>query len=172
MQQTRLQRSPPAAPHLSLPLRPLHLSALRSCDASHPTAPARKSLATSSSMSADVALESPAQLQLDSPPSSPSQASDTAAADERIFFGPIQSPEKKYAAPSGAPRFQTPIRRSARFSAAMVPLPLFPEEDPSGPSDTREGTPEDLAPDGMWSRYSMLISCMNFLHRAVHHSRE
>ncbi len=96
-------------------------------------------------MSSDVALNT---WQMDSPLTiitTPSQAGDSPApADDRIFFGPLQSPEKKYAFSPSAPRFRTPIRRSTRLSSAMVPLPLFPEEGGAvGGSDTREGTPED-----------------------------
>ncbi|RDX56840.1 hypothetical protein OH76DRAFT_1551234 [Lentinus brumalis] len=99
-------------------------------------------------MSNNVALDS---WHLDSPLSNlstPSQADESATtASDRIFFGPLQSPEKKYAAPSGGARFRTPIRRSTRLSTAMVPLPLFPETVAEGVS-TREGTPEeDSLPD-------------------------
>ena len=105
-------------------------------------------------MSNNVALSS---WPLDSPLSNlstPSQADDSASTtNDRIFFGPLQSPEKKYAMPSSGARFRTPVRRSTRLSAAMVPLPLFPEtvgED----SSTREGTPEeDGLPDGALMLY-------------------
>ncbi|KAI0721713.1 hypothetical protein C8T65DRAFT_203197 [Cerioporus squamosus] len=106
-------------------------------------------------MSNSVALDS---WHLDSPLSNlstPSQADDHAATtNDRIFFGPLQSPEKKYAVPSGGTRYCTPVRRSNRLSTAMVPLPLFPETVTEGVS-TREGTPDE---DGMPDEPSIILA--------------
>ncbi len=105
-------------------------------------------------MTGDVALESRSRdsplVSMDSPP-----ASDTpSAVDDRVFFGPLQSPEKKFALSLSGPKFCTPVRPSTRLSSAMVPLPLFSEEQESGPSSTREGTPEeDTIPDGASSEF-------------------
>ena len=80
-------------------------------------------------------------------------ASDTpSAVDNRVFFGPLQSPEKKFALSLSGPKFRTPVRRSTRLSSAMVPLPLFSEEHEY--SSTREGTPEeDTIPDGAYGKF-------------------
>ncbi|KAI1795940.1 hypothetical protein LXA43DRAFT_880920 [Ganoderma leucocontextum] len=79
---------------------------------------------------------------------SPLASETPSAVDDRIFFGPLQSPEKKFALSLYGPKFRTPVRRSTRLSSAMVPLPLFSEEQEPGPSSTREGTPEeDTIPD-------------------------
>ncbi|PIL23926.1 hypothetical protein GSI_13677 [Ganoderma sinense ZZ0214-1] len=79
---------------------------------------------------------------------SPQATGTPSAIDDRVFFGPLQSPEKKFALSLSGPKFRTPVRRSTRLSSAMVPLPLFSEEQDSGPSTTREGTPEeDTIPD-------------------------
>ena len=106
-------------------------------------------------MTGDVVLEARSK----DPPlinmHSPQAGTDTpSAVDDRVFFGPLQSPEKKFALSLSGPKFRTPIRRSTRLSSAMVPLPLFSEEQDSGPSSTREGTPEeDVIPDGVYSLF-------------------
>ncbi|RPD66072.1 hypothetical protein L226DRAFT_608984 [Lentinus tigrinus ALCF2SS1-7] len=106
-------------------------------------------------MSNNVALDS---WRLDSPLSNlstPSQADDSASTtNDRIFFGPIQSPEKMYVMASSGARFRTPVRRSTRLSAAMVPLPLFPESVAEDAS-TREGTPEE---DGLPDEPSIILA--------------
>ncbi|KAI0781006.1 hypothetical protein BD413DRAFT_675508 [Trametes elegans] len=85
--------------------------------------------------------------------SSPAQASESpSAATDRVFFGPVRSPEKKFARRAGSASFRTPVRRSARLSHAMVPLPLFAQQQATGLQTThpgsRLGTPdEDGIPD-------------------------
>ncbi|OCH95544.1 hypothetical protein OBBRIDRAFT_745235 [Obba rivulosa] len=81
--------------------------------------------------------------------------------DARVYFGPLQSPEKKFAPPSGK-AFRTPLRRSQRISAAPASDPSLEADDsdeepsrlttsdPAGLSGTSgEGTPliDDMAPD-------------------------
>ena len=102
-------------------------------------------------MTSDAAVESrPVDSSLTNI-DSPSGVSDTGSAvNDRVFFGPLQSPEKRLAAPLSGPKFRTPVRRSTRLSSVMVPLPLFSEEQEAGSSSTREGTPEeDTIPDGV-----------------------
>ncbi|CDO68342.1 hypothetical protein BN946_scf184799.g69 [Trametes cinnabarina] len=71
--------------------------------------------------------------------SSPSQASEpSSVASNRVFFGPVLSPEK----------------RSARLSSAMVPLPLFPQQQP-GSSSSREETPDE---DGILDEPSVVLA--------------
>ncbi|KAI0748055.1 hypothetical protein C8Q80DRAFT_1270502 [Daedaleopsis nitida] len=105
--------------------------------------------------------------QMDSPLSTistPTQSADSPGPlNDRIFFGPIQSPEKKYVPSLGAPQLRTPVRRSTRLSSAMIPLPLFSEEVEET-SDTREGTPEeDAVPDepSMILASKVLSACSN-----------
>lgn len=110
-------------------------------------------------MTGDVALEArakdPPLINMDSP--QPSDA--PSAIDDRVFFGPLQSPEKKFALSLSGPKFRTPIRPSTRLSSIMVPLPLFSEEQESGPSSTREGTPEeDAIPDGAFGQSQSIIT--------------
>ncbi|KAI9064367.1 hypothetical protein FKP32DRAFT_1591785 [Trametes sanguinea] len=87
--------------------------------------------------------------------SSPSQASEpSSVASNRVFFGPVRSPEKRFARRAGSAPFRTPVRRSARLSSAMVPLPLFPQHQAAA-STSREGTPDE---DGVVDEPSVVLA--------------
>ncbi|KAI0670448.1 hypothetical protein C8Q78DRAFT_125491 [Trametes maxima] len=98
-------------------------------------------------MASNVALESG---QIDSPLSafsSPSQASEaSSAATDRVFFGPVRSPEKRFARRAGSAPFRTPVRRSTRLSSAVVPLPHFPHQRAADQRAAASGSQED-SPD-------------------------
>ncbi|KAI0646987.1 hypothetical protein C8Q79DRAFT_1118069 [Trametes meyenii] len=111
-------------------------------------------------MASNVALESG---QIDSPLSafsSPSQASEaSSAATDRVFFGPLRSPEKRFARRAGSAPFRTPVRRSTRLSSAMVSLPPFPhqraaDQHPSA-SSSRGGSPDE---DGVDDEPSVVLA--------------
>ncbi|KAI0637039.1 hypothetical protein C8Q77DRAFT_1207168 [Trametes polyzona] len=111
-------------------------------------------------MSSNVTLDSG---QMDSPLfalSSPSQASGASSPGaDRVFFGPLRSPEKKFATRAGSAPFRTPVRRSARLSSAMVPPPLFPQQQAAAlasiASTSREGTPDE---DGVVDEPSVVLA--------------
>ncbi|OBZ75712.1 hypothetical protein A0H81_04382 [Grifola frondosa] len=71
-------------------------------------------------MASDVLVESDV---IDSPLSTVTTPSDDSTSDAvntasaRVYFGPLQSPEKRYAPRAGSARSRTPLRRSARFAS-------------------------------------------------------
>lgn len=117
-----------------------------------------------STMSSDVLIDlrdnSPSLASINS---DDSDAVNTDAA--RVYFGPLQSPEKKFAAPG----MRTPLRRSARLSSLPRDIEALRADDDNDNDDdegfqsnlvgpeSREGTPvqDDLQADGeLWkSRY-------------------
>ncbi|KAI0831236.1 hypothetical protein BC628DRAFT_1352866 [Trametes gibbosa] len=80
-------------------------------------------------MASNVTLDSGQIDSTHSAFSSPSQASETSStAADRVFFGPIRSPEKRFARRAGSAPLRTPVRRSTRLSSATLPLSLFPQQ--------------------------------------------
>ncbi|KAI8998697.1 hypothetical protein BD414DRAFT_475812 [Trametes punicea] len=106
-------------------------------------------------MSSDVAIDSGEPDSPLSSLSSPSQSSESSsAAVDRVFFGPVRSPEKRFARRAGSAPFRTPVRRSTRLSTARVPLPRFPQHQ-LGASASREGTPDE---DGLQDEPSIVLA--------------
>ncbi|KAI0928744.1 hypothetical protein AcW2_004654 [Taiwanofungus camphoratus] len=55
----------------------------------------------------------------------------------RVYFGPLQSPEKKFAPPPGSARLRTPLRRSTRLSSAAVASSILSDKHSDGEEDAQ-----------------------------------
>ncbi|KAI0374819.1 hypothetical protein BV20DRAFT_1118056 [Pilatotrama ljubarskyi] len=113
-------------------------------------------------MAGNVALDSG---QLDSPLSvlsSPSQTSEASSVGTgRVFFGPVRSPEKRFARRAGSAPFRTPVRRSTRLSSAMVPPPVFPQHQAAAAAvqAAASGSQEEaLDEDGLPDEPSVILA--------------
>ncbi|KAH9854167.1 hypothetical protein C2E23DRAFT_902517 [Lenzites betulinus] len=112
-------------------------------------------------MTSDVTLDSG---QIDSAFSSPSQASEASStAADRVFFGPILSPEKRFARRAGSAPLRTPVRRSTRLSSTKVPLSLLPQQQGAALEGFASGAGEIMADeDGIIDEPSVVLASRVF----------
>ena len=101
--------------------------------------PSRLSPALSpASTTSPLAMSSDVLIDIPDAPSPRSTASDDADAvnteSARVYFGPLQSPEKKFASAS---RAKTPIKRSTRLSSTRIGSHSHADDRARHPSPTR-----------------------------------